>query len=83
MVRGMASGIPKNWRQLPVADPRTFESLRKHATSLRFASPANNEARLYLVAFPNCILSQDLPYQKEAQEKLRPPPPPAVQIEPN
>lgn len=83
MVRGLVSGIPGNWRQLPVADPRTFESLRKHATSLRFASPANNEARLYLVAFPNCILSQDLPYQKEAQEKLRPPPPPAVQVEPN
>ena len=83
LAHGMTAGVPKKWRQLPVADPRTFDALRKHATSLRWASPANLEAKLYLVAFPNCILSQDLPAQVEAQEKLRPPPPAAVQLEPS
>jgi hypothetical protein len=81
--RGLVAAAPKKWRQLPVADPRTFDSLRKQAESLRFASPASNDARLYLLALPNCILSQDLDVQKQAQERLRPPPPPPVQIEPS
>jgi hypothetical protein len=83
LARGMTAGVPKKWRQPPVADPRTFEALRKHATSLRYASPASVEPRLYLVAFPNCILSYDLPEQRKAQEILRPPPPPEVELEPN
>jgi predicted Zn-dependent protease len=84
LVRGLtAAGVPRQWRQLPVADARTFDVLRKHATSLRFASSASNDARLYLLAFPNCILSQDLPEQRQAQDRLRPPPPPEVQLEPN
>ncbi len=87
LARGMVAGVPKKWRQLPVADPRTFDALRKQATSLRFASRAasspNKESLLYLLAFPNCILSQDLPKQQEAQELLRPPPPPQIELEPN
>jgi hypothetical protein len=83
LARGNTAGIPKKWRQLPVADPRTFEGLKSQASSLRHASAATNEARLYLLAFPNCIVSHDLPFQVQAQEKLRPPPPPEVQIEPN
>jgi hypothetical protein len=83
LARGLVAGVPKKWHQLPVADPRTFDALRKQAGSLRFSSPASNDARLYLLAFPNCILSQDLDVQKQAQDKLRPPPPPPVQVEPS
>jgi hypothetical protein len=83
LARGMTAGIPRKWRQLPVADPRTFEGLRKQANSLRVASGTTNAAHLYLLAFPNCILSSDLDVQRQAQEMLRPPPPAAVQIEPN
>ncbi len=70
-----------------MADSRTFQALREQANSLRFASAAagsdNREALLYLLAFPNCILSPDTPQQVEAQELLRPPPPPTVEVEPN
>jgi hypothetical protein len=75
------AGVLRKWRQPPVADTRTFQSLRSQATGLRSASAS--EGRLYLLAFPNCILSRDLPEQLKAQELLRPPPPPAVQVEPN
>jgi hypothetical protein len=75
------AGVPRKWRQMPVADPRTYGTLRKQATGLRSAN--TNEGRLYLLAFPNCILSRDLPEQQRAQDLLRPPPPPAVEIEPN
>ena len=85
--RGKTAGISRKWRQLPVADPRTFDSLRKQAGSMRFTSSAagsgNKEALLYLLAFPNCILSQDLPEQRQAQEMLRPPPPPTVPLDAN
>jgi hypothetical protein len=79
--RFQTAGVPRKWRQLPVADTRTFQSLRSQATSLRSAN--TNEGRLFLLAFPNCILSRDLPEQQKAQELLRPAPPPAVQVEPN
>lgn len=81
LARGMTAGVPRKWRQLPVADTRTYQSLREHATSLRVAS--SNEAHLYLLAFPNCILSSDLDAQRKAQDMLRPAPPPSVQVEPN
>jgi hypothetical protein len=87
MARGNTAGIAKRWKQLPVADRRTFESLRDQAEKRRHVSPAaeqgNNEALKYLLAFPNCILSEDLPAQRQAQEQLRPPPPPVVEVEPN
>lgn len=87
LARGMTAGIPRKWRQLPVADPITYRSLRERAGSLHYVSQAaevgNNEPLLYLVAFPNCILSQDGPVQRQAQEMLRPPPPPTVEVEPN
>ena len=83
LARGMTAGIPRKWRQLPVADTRTFEDFRKQANSLRVASGTRNEAHLYLLAFPNCILSSDLDVQRQAQEILRPPPPPEVELEPN
>lgn len=87
LAREMTVGVSKEWRQLPVADPRTYSALRERAESLHYVSSAaeqgNNEALLYLVAFPNCILSEDGPKQREAQELLRPVPPPPVQLEPN
>ncbi len=87
MARGATVGIPRKWRQLPVADRQTFGALRQQAQSLMHVSPAaeqgNNEALLYLVAFPNCILSDDLPAQRQAQEMLRPTPPPVVEVEPS
>ena len=79
--RFQTAGVPRKWRQLPVADPRTFAALRDQATSMRSAD--TSEGRLYLLAFPNCILSRDLPEQQKAQGLLRPAPPPAVQVEPN
>lgn len=85
--RGMTAGVPKRWRQRPVADARTFKALRQEAEERRHVSPAaeqgNREALLYLVAFPNCILSGDTEHQLDAQEMLRPPPPPAIEVEPN
>ena len=87
MARGNTAGIAKRWKQLPVADRRTFASLREQAEKLRYVSAAaeqgNVEALQYLVAFPNCILSEDSERQRQAQELLRPPPPPAVEVEPN
>ena len=83
LARGMTAGIPRKWRQLPVADARTYDALRKQANGLRVASGSTNEAHLYLLAFPNCILSGDLEVQRKAQDMLRPPPAPAVQVEPN
>jgi predicted Zn-dependent protease len=78
-----SAGISPKWRQLPVADPRTFDGLRKHASGLPFAGDASTEARLYLLAFPNCILQSDIEPQRKAQQILRPPPPPTVPVEPN
>lgn len=83
LTRGMTANVPRKWRQLPVADNRTFDGLRKHAGTLGATSPANQEARVYLLAFPNCILSGDLDAQQKAQAMLRPPPPPTIQVEPN
>jgi predicted Zn-dependent protease len=81
--RNMGASAQRKWRQLPVADTRTYDSLRKQASSLRTGDETTREARLYLLAFPNCILSRDLPQQQQAQAMLRPPPPPAVPVEPN
>jgi predicted Zn-dependent protease len=67
-------------RPLPVADPKTFESLRRQAASMK--TNVNSEAQLFLRAFPNCLLSGDTPDQQAAQEQLRPPTP-AKRLEPS
>jgi hypothetical protein len=77
-------------REWPVADRRTFGELRRRSQSqaagaggAAATNPAQaQEAQVFLWAFPNCILPFDLPYQKQAQELLRPRPP-IVQPEPN
>jgi predicted Zn-dependent protease len=60
---------------LPVADPKTFESLRRQASSLKPDQvPALSE--VMLSALPNCMLSGDTPEQESARQQLRPLPPP-------
>ncbi len=70
-------------RRPPVADRRTFALLKRQAAALIKKQAPPPEDELFLLAMPNLILSHDLPEQQAAQESLRPPPPAAVQLEPN
>jgi hypothetical protein len=73
-----ALGIPVDTsgsRPLPVADPKTFESLRRQASSTK-PEQVPPLPLLMLSALPNCMLSGDTPEQDAAREKLRPLPPP-------
>ncbi|HEX4124958.1 MAG TPA: M48 family metallopeptidase [Tepidisphaeraceae bacterium] len=78
---GQGQSVPADWHKLPVADPRTYQSLRKLA--IGSSSPATPEATQFLTAFPNCILSNDTAAQKKAQDSLRPAPPPGPALEPS
>jgi predicted Zn-dependent protease len=64
-----------------VADRRMFAELRRSAVAL--SGNANGEGELYLLALPNIVLSHELPQEQAAQERLRPPPPSQVPLEPN
>ena len=79
------SGVePKRrWRKLPIADRRTFAQLRETSRSLASAAPRGMAAEVLLRALPNCILPADQPDQIQAQEMIRPAPPPETPIEPN
>jgi predicted Zn-dependent protease len=79
------SGVDPNrrWRKPPVADRRSFGDLREAARSLAERSPRGMAAEVLLRAMPNCILPADQPEQVQAQEMIRPVPPPQVPIEPN
>jgi hypothetical protein len=68
---------------LPVADPKTFISLRDQAAQIQ--EPASASVPLiFLRAIPNCILSGDTREQREAQERLKPvAPPPQHPLEPS
>lgn len=71
----------RDWRQLPVADPQTFQALKQTALSPGGRPPPGagaEAAGIILSAFPNCILSGDTPDQTAAQERLRPQPPAAT-----
>lgn len=76
-----AKDSSRSRRPLPVADPRTFSSLRTQAASLQ--PTGSPEAQVLLRAFPNCLLSGDLPDQQAAQQQLRPPPPSPTRLEPS
>lgn len=76
-----AKDLSRSRRPLPVADPRTFSTLRGQAASLQ--PTGSPEAQVLLRAFPNCLLSGDLPDQQAAQQQLRPPPPPPTRLEPS
>jgi len=76
-------GLSRPGRKLPVADPKTFVSLRDRSSSIH-ETTAPMVPELFLKAFPNCILSGDTPEQREAQERLRPVlPGPVQKLEPN
>jgi predicted Zn-dependent protease len=81
-LRASISQVSREWRQAPVADPKTFTVLRSQAASAGQGA-GSPEAQIYLRAFPNCMLSGDPPETRDAQEKLRPPPPPAAKLEPS
>jgi hypothetical protein len=70
-------------RRPPVADRRTFIMLKRQAAAIVAKQTPPPEDELLLLALPNIILSHDLPAEQAAQERLRPPPPAAVQLEPN
>jgi predicted Zn-dependent protease len=76
-----AGEAPKVRRPLPVADPRTFATLRSGAA--RLSPTGSPDAQLILRAFPNCLLAGDTPDQQSAQQQLRPPPPPPTRLEPS
>lgn len=82
---GRVSGVDANrkWRGRPVADRRTFLQLRESARSLANTAPRGMVAEVLLRALPNCVLPADQPEQVQAQEQIRPLPPPTVPIEPN
>ncbi|HXE53992.1 MAG TPA: M48 family metalloprotease, partial [Tepidisphaeraceae bacterium] len=79
--RELVANTSAGRRPLPVADPRTFTSLRTQAASPG-AFPKPSESELFLRAFPNCMLSGDTPAQRAAQQQLKPIPPP-TRLEPS
>jgi hypothetical protein len=70
-------------RKLPVADPKTFITLRNRSEQIQ--EPLEMTVpRIILLAIPNCILSGDTKEQQEAQARLRPvAPPPQHPLEPS
>jgi hypothetical protein len=72
---------PRGWRQPPVADPKTFQSLMAQVRP--GPDSESNAGEVFLRAFPNCLLSGDPPESLDAQSRLRPPPPPPARLEPS
>ncbi|MDB5303540.1 MAG: hypothetical protein JWM97_1089 [Phycisphaerales bacterium] len=82
-LRSAAADAPKPARRtFPVADPKTFISLRNRAAQMHEPT-GESVPHVFLRAFPNCILSGDTLEQRAAQERLRPPPPPIQKLEPS
>jgi predicted Zn-dependent protease len=79
------SGVDPNrrWRKPPVADRRTYAEMREAARSAAASAPQGMAAEVMLRALPNCILPADQPDQLQAQEMIRPVPPPQAPIEPS
>jgi predicted Zn-dependent protease len=73
----------RRWRKLPIADRRTFAELRETARSMANQAPRGMAAEVLLRALPNCILPADQPEQLQAQEMIRPVPPPETPKEPS
>lgn len=67
----------------PVADRKTFAALHRQLNALTGPLEPQDGGELFLTAFPNCLVSRDLPAEVAAQARLRPPAPPAVKLEPN
>ena len=79
------SGVDVNrrWRRPPVADRRTFGEMREAARSVAGSARQGMAAEVLLRALHNCVLPGDQPDQLQAQEMIRPAPPPEVPIEPS
>jgi predicted Zn-dependent protease len=79
------SGVDPNrrWRRPPVADRRTFGEMRDAARTAAAEARQGMAAEVLLRALPNCILPADQPDQLQAQEVIRPAPPPQIPIEPS
>ncbi|HET6249696.1 MAG TPA: M48 family metallopeptidase [Tepidisphaeraceae bacterium] len=82
-LQAAAAAVKRTPHVFPVADPKTFVSLRDQAAA--YHEPTTLTVPLiFLRAFPNCVLSADTMEQKEAQERLKPvAPPPRAPVEPN
>jgi hypothetical protein len=64
----------KNLRKPPVAAGASFQALQQRAVALAKTLPSDKTteaAKLLLAAVPSCMLPQDQPNQKAAQQKLR------------
>ena len=57
-LHGIAAQLDSTHRAIPVADPRTFASLRQR-TAIVHEPSALTPAEIFLRAFPNCMLSGD------------------------
>ena len=72
-----AAALPpdaKNQRKAPVADSARFQALQQRAATLAKTMPTDPKlqaAKVLLAAVPSCLLPQDQPEQKAAQQKLR------------
>ncbi|MEO6708545.1 MAG: M48 family metalloprotease [Planctomycetota bacterium] len=72
-----AAGLPpeaRTWRKAPVADAARFHALQARAEKLAKTMPSDKSleaAKLLLAAVPSCLLPQDPPEQKAAQQRLR------------
>lgn len=75
--------IPANAIRPPVADRKTFAALHRQLLTLTILPEPEEGGELYLMAFPNCLASRDLPTEVSAQGRLRPPAPPPIKLEPN
>ncbi|HEY8749778.1 MAG TPA: hypothetical protein VIM11_17475 [Tepidisphaeraceae bacterium] len=58
-------------RPFPVADPITFQTLRRQASALK-PDQTPPLSRVILLSLPNCMLAGDLPEQETARQQLRP-----------
>lgn len=72
-----AAALPpqaKNWRTAPVADAGEFRALQQRAVALAKTMPSDKSlqaAKVLLAAVPSCMLPEDQPEQKAAQNRLR------------
>lgn len=65
--------IAKQWRKPNIASPEQFAELQNRAQVYAKKVPRDKTleaAQLMLAAFPSCVAPEDLPEQKQAQQKI-------------
>lgn len=80
LARDLGAGAPN--RLVPIAEPGIFAELRAAANAFTERSTPSSDSWLYVRAFPNCLLPNDLPAQRDAQQELRRRTAPPVQSTP-